>query len=143
MTAGNTRVNAWIQFGVAKRSSIVKHRSLPVFLVLTSVISVWATAQDIDQPPPVEVSHITGSLHQLRCNGNVGVVASIGEDGTLLVDTGYAATASAVQGELAKLGSGPVRIILNTHGDGDHVGGNAALGDGAVIIAHPGVHRQM
>jgi glyoxylase-like metal-dependent hydrolase (beta-lactamase superfamily II) len=121
----------------------VKHRSLPVFLVLTSVISVWATAQDIDQPPPVEVSHITGSLHQLRCNGNVGVVASIGEDGTLLVDTGYAATASAVQEELGKLGSGPVRIILNTHGDGDHVGGNAALGDEAVIIAHPGVHRQM
>ena len=143
MTAGNTRVNAWIQFGVAKRSSIVKHRSLPVFLVLTSVISVWATAQDIGQPPPVEVSHITGSLHQLRCNGNVGVVASIGEDGTLLVDTGYAATALAVQEELAKLGSGPVRIILNTHGDGDHVGGNAVLGDGAVIIAHPGVRRQM
>ena len=143
MTIGNIRVNTQTHFDVAKRSSIVKHRSLPVFLVLTSVISVWATAQDIGQPPPVEVSHITGSLHQLRCNGNVGVVASIGEDGTLLVDTGYAATASAVQEELAKLGSGPVRIILNTHGDGDHVGGNAVLGDGAVIVAHPGVRRQM
>ena len=143
MTIGNIRVNTQTHFDVAKRSSIVKHRSLPVFLVLTSVISVWATAQDIGQPPPVEVSHITGSLHQLRCNGNVGVVASIGEDGTLLVDTGYAATASAVQKELAKLGSRPVRIILNTHDDGDHVGGNVVLGDGAIIIAHPGVRRQM
>jgi len=121
----------------------VKSRYVLAYLVLISVISVWATAQETDQPPPVEVSHIAGTLHQLRCNGNVGVVASIGEDGTLLVDTGYAATASAVQEELTKLGSGPVRIILNTHGDGDHVGGNAVLGDGAVIVAHPGVRRQM
>ena len=83
----------------------MKPRSLLVLLVFTSAITVRATAQDIDQPPPVEASHITGTLHQLQCNGNVGVVASIGEDGTLLVDTGYAATASALQEELANLGS--------------------------------------
>ncbi len=104
-------------------------------LVLTTVIVVNATAQEADQPPPVEVSHITGNLHQLRCNGNVGVIASIGEDGTLLVDTGYAGTAAAVQEELARLKSGPVKIIVNTHGDGDHIGGNAALGGAATIIA--------
>jgi len=121
----------------------VKTRSLLVILVLTTVIVVNATAQEADQPPPVEVSHITGNLHQLRCNGNVGVIASIGEDGTLLVDTGYAGTAAAVQEELARLKSGPVKIIVNTHGDGDHVGGNHVLGDGAVIVAHPGVRSQM
>ena len=114
-----------------------------VMLVLTTVIVVNATAQEADQPPPVEVSHITGNLHQLRCNGNVGVIASIGEDGTLLVDTGFAGTAAAVQEELATLGSGPVRFIVNTHGDGDHVGGNPALGDGAFIVAHPGGRSQM
>jgi len=112
-------------------------------LVCATVIVAVASAQEADQPPPVEVSHITGNLHQLRCNGNVGVIASIGEDGTLLVDTGYAGTAAAVQEELATLGSGPVRFIVNTHGDGDHAGGNPALGDGPVIVAHPGVRRQM
>jgi glyoxylase-like metal-dependent hydrolase (beta-lactamase superfamily II) len=107
------------------------------------MLAVPALAQDADQPPPVEVSHITGNLYQLRCNGNVGVIASIGEDGTLLVDTGYPGTAGAVSDELAKLGSESVRIVVNTHGDGDHSGGNAVLGDGAVIVAHPGVRRQM
>ena len=121
----------------------MKSRLLLVMLVLTSVIVANATAQEAAQPPPVEVSHITGSLHQLRCNDNVGVIASIGKDGTLLVDTGYAGTAAGVRDELTRLGSGPVRIIVNTHGDGDHVGGNPALGDGAVIVAHPGVRRQM
>jgi len=122
---------------------MMKTRSLLVIFVLTIVIVAGATAQEADQPPPVEVSHLTGNLHQLRCNGNVGVIASIGEDGTLLVDTGYAGTAAAVSEQLAKLESGPVNIIVNTHGDGDHVGGNPVLGDGAVIVAHPGVRRQM
>jgi len=121
----------------------VKSRSSLVAFVLAIVIVAGATAQEADQPPPVEVSHLTGNLHQLRCNGNVGVIASIGEDGTLLVDTGYAGTAAAVSEQLAKLESGPVNIIVNTHGDGDHVGGNPALGEGAVIVAHPGVRRQM
>jgi cyclase len=121
----------------------MKHQSLIFLLAVISMFGGEAAAQEEAQPPPVEVSHLGGNLYQLRCNGNVGVVASIGEDGTLLVDTGYAATAAAVQEELQKLESGPVRIIVNTHGDGDHVGGNAVLGDGAVIIGHPEVGHRM
>jgi len=121
----------------------MKIRSWLIVLVLPFAVAPPAVAQNTEPPPSVEVSHIVGPLHQLRCNGNVGVIASIGEDGTLLVDTGYAATAAAVREELTKLGSGPVRIIVNTHGDGDHVGGNAALADDAVIVAHPEVGRRM
>jgi cyclase len=120
----------------------MKIRPWLILLGFPIVITALAVAQEVE-PPPVEVSHITGNLHQLRCNGNVGVIASIGKDGTLLVDTGYAATAAAVREELTKLGSGPVQIIVNTHGDGDHVGGNAALADDTVIIAHPEVRRRM
>ncbi len=121
----------------------MKHRSLVVALALVPMFAGVAVAQEPVQPSPVEVTHLGGNLYQLRCNGNVGVVASIGADGTLLVDTGYAATAAAVQEELNRLESGPVRIIVNTHGDGDHVGGNAVLGKGAVIIGHPEVGRRM
>jgi len=105
--------------------------------------STPVAAQEDEPPPPVEVSHLSGPLHLLRCNGNVAAVASVGDDGILLVDTGYNATAEAVRGALAALDSGPVRIIVNTHGDGDHAGGNAVLGEDAVIIAHPAVRRQM
>jgi glyoxylase-like metal-dependent hydrolase (beta-lactamase superfamily II) len=128
---------------IAERNSIVKTQSLLVAFVFVVLVVLSASAQEADQPPPVEVSHITDNLHQLRCNGRVDVIASIGDDGTLLVDTGYAGTAAAVSEQLAKLGSGPVRVIVNTHGDGDHVGGNPVLGGGTVIVAHPGVRRQM
>jgi cyclase len=67
----------------------------------------------------------------------------VGADGTLLVDTGYAVTAAAVQQALAGIGAGPVRMIVNTHGDPDHVGGNATLGPAATILAHPAARRQI
>ena len=118
-------------------------RSCLVALFLAAVVWFPVFAQEADQPPPVEVSHLTGSLHILLCNGNAQIVASIGPDGTLLVDTGFGATAGAVKEALAGLGSGPVRVIINTHGDADHVGGNAVLGSDAVIIAHPAVRRLM
>jgi glyoxylase-like metal-dependent hydrolase (beta-lactamase superfamily II) len=79
----------------------------------------------------------------MRCNGNVQMVASVGEDGILLVDTGYAGTAAAVRDALTEFDSGPVRVIINTHGDGDHVGANGIVSEQAVIIAHPTVRRQM
>jgi len=121
----------------------VKQRFVYVLFAFIWLFVGAAAAQESDAPPPVEVSQLKDNLYYLRCNGNVGVVASIGEDGTLLVDTGYTATAAAVHEEIQKLESGPVRIVVNTHGDGDHVGGNAVLGDRAVIIAHAEVNRRM
>jgi glyoxylase-like metal-dependent hydrolase (beta-lactamase superfamily II) len=121
----------------------MSHRPSLVLLCLAVFLAVSAAAQDDDPPPPVEVSHLAGPLHLLRCNGNVAMVASVGEDGILLVDTGYNGTATAAQDALAELDSGPVRIIVNTHGDGDHAGGNAVLGEDAVIISHPAARRQM
>ena len=112
-------------------------------LFLAMAVAVPAAAQEADPPPPVEVSHLIGPLHVLLCNGNAQMVASIGPDGTLLVDTGYGVTAEAVQKALTDLGGGPARVIINTHGDADHVGGNAVLGESAVIIAHPAVRRLM
>ncbi len=118
-------------------------RHLLAILGVLIACSLPLQAQDTETPPPVELSGITGNLHQLQCNQNVGIIASVGEDGILLVDTGYRSTASEAREQLAHLDDGPVRIVINTHGDGDHVGGNGVLGESAVIIAHPYVRTQM
>jgi cyclase len=121
----------------------MSQRPCLVLLCLTVLLASPVAAQDDDPTPPVEVSHLKGPLHLLRCNGNVAMVASVGADGILLVDTGYNGTAAAARDALAELHSGPVRIIVNTHGDGDHTGGNAVLGEDAVIISHPAARRQV
>jgi glyoxylase-like metal-dependent hydrolase (beta-lactamase superfamily II) len=126
----------------AKESMMITRSSVVLF-VCCAMISLPAGAQEENQPPPAVARHLKGSLHEIECNGAVAVVASIGKDGTLLVDTGYTFTAQAAVEKLEELGGSPARIIVNTHGDGDHVGGNAVLGEKAVIIAHPEVYRRM
>jgi len=105
------------------------------------VLVVSAAAQVAEPSPKVE-AHLAGPLHRLLCN-DVVMVASLGKDGILLVDTGFPATADVVRTALGQLGNGPVRIIVNTHGDFDHVGGNAVLGSAAMIFAHLAVYQQM
>jgi cyclase len=112
-------------------------------LVGLVVLATPLAAQEPEPPPPVAVRHLVGPLHILLCNGQAAMVASVGADGILLVDTGYAGTAEAVKDALGELSDAPVRLIVNTHGDADHVGGNALLGQGAVVVAHPGTRRQM
>ena len=119
-----------------------KNIRISCVLVIGFLVSL-ATASAQQDEAPVVATHLEGPLHVLTCNGNAQMIASIGEDGTLLVDTGYAATAEAVREKLTELGSGPVTMIVNTHGDADHVGGNAVLGKEAVILSHSATRRRM
>lgn len=121
----------------------MKHGSLCLlFVVLSTLLAPLTFAQE-EAPPPVEVTHITGNLHKLYFNDQAAVIASIGEDGLLLVDAAYAFTTDAAQEALKELGADPAKLIINTHGDADHVGGNAVLGESARIIAHPTVRTAM
>ena len=86
-----------LSFHVVQGRSTMKIRPCSALLVCVLVLTTSAFAQDTGQPPPVELSHLEGNLYQLRCDGNVGVIASVGEDGILLVDTGYARTAETAR----------------------------------------------
>lgn len=49
------------------------------------------------------------------------------DTGILVVDTGTAAMTGPLLDAIGKLSSGPIRYIINTSADPDHVGGNSAL----------------
>jgi glyoxylase-like metal-dependent hydrolase (beta-lactamase superfamily II) len=55
------------------------------------------------------------------------IVVQTGPDGVLLVDSGSSAMAVAVLAELRKLSNQPIRYIINTSADVDHVGGNEKI----------------
>ncbi|MCP4902226.1 MAG: MBL fold metallo-hydrolase [bacterium] len=113
------------------------------FVLFCFLIANVGLAAAQHESAPVVARHLVGPLHILKCNDNAQVLASIGEDGTLLVDTGYPQTADAVRKELTELGSDSVDFIVNTHSDLDHVGGNAVLGKDAVVLAHPVTRLRM
>jgi cyclase len=57
--------------------------------------------------------------------GNIGV--QVGADGVVVVDSGSAESADAVVAAIKNITAKPIRYIINTSADADHVGGNATV----------------
>jgi glyoxylase-like metal-dependent hydrolase (beta-lactamase superfamily II) len=57
--------------------------------------------------------------------GNIGV--QVGEDGVVVVDAGSAARAPAVVAAIKRITPKPIRYVIDTGPDADHVGGNEVL----------------
>ena len=102
---------------------------------------LWAgTPLQAEEPPRAyQVTPLAAGLYELAIDGGgypVKVLASVGADGVLLVDTGDEDSVDALSRAVAAFGKGLPRIIVSTHSHVEHLGGNAALGKEAVIIAH-------
>jgi cyclase len=87
---------------------------------------------------PAQDAHGTNlQVLQLRPNfymiagagGNIGF--QVGTDGVVVVDSGSASSAEAVVAAIKKVTTQPIRYVINTSADADHVGGN-------VIVAKAG-----
>jgi glyoxylase-like metal-dependent hydrolase (beta-lactamase superfamily II) len=57
--------------------------------------------------------------------GNVGI--QVGEDGVVVVDAGSAASAAALVTAIKRITPQPIRYVIDTGPDADHVGGNDVL----------------
>ena len=87
----------------------------------------------------MQVEQLSNTLHKFTFTFNtfsVNPVASIGADGILLVDTGWAQTAEDLKNKIEELDDGIVKLIIITHPHGDHIGGRNLLGENATLIAH-------
>ncbi|HPR65262.1 MAG TPA: MBL fold metallo-hydrolase [Thermoanaerobaculia bacterium] len=99
------------------------------------------------QEATVKVTPLNDHLYRIdvAAGFTANVIASVGEDGILLVDTGLQAGVEKLKKALTELGKekGEVKYIILTHEHPDHAGGLAALGPGATVIAHKGVRNQL
>ena len=110
-------------------------------LLLTASVSVLANSAQLS----AIVTPLKGPLYVLQGKGG-NVVASVGTDGSLLIDGDYAEYAPAYERALmtiAPKGDAP-RFLLNTHWHGDHTGANAYWSEkGTVVVAHQNVRQRM
>jgi glyoxylase-like metal-dependent hydrolase (beta-lactamase superfamily II) len=114
-------------------------RSVLVLWILTLGVGTFAQQQE---PKPIQPIPVTDTIHVIDLG--VNIAAFTGPDGVLLVDSGYKNQAPRLQQAIADAFAQPVRYLLNTHLNYDHVGGNERLAQGgAVIVAHETTRRRM
>jgi cyclase len=87
---------------------------------------ICAAAALSAQAPAVAVLPVQGTVSMITVAGS-NVTVQIGRTGVLLVDAPPADAVAAVLAEIRKLTDKPVRYIVSTSADVEHVGGNAAL----------------
>lgn len=116
---------------------------LAVTLALLGATSL-ATAQQRDwSKVEIESTPLRMGTHLLQGVGG-NIVASVGQDGTFIIDDQYAPLSEKIRAALTAIDDQPVRFVINTHWHGDHTGGNEAFGSsGAVIVAHDNVRKRM
>ena len=107
--------------------------------------------------PAIETIQIRPSVYVIFGAGG-NVVMHAGEDGVILVDSGSDAAADQVAAEIRKITDDPIRLIINTSANVDHVGGNDRLAsegatinpnafnagaENAAVVAHENVLNRM
>jgi cyclase len=110
-------------------------------------------------------------IHTLKVQGNVymlvgagaNITVQAGEDGVLIVDSEYGPLADKILAAIKKISPEPLRYIINTSHEPDHIGGNeplrksgktiaggnvvgdlgASASEGAQILAHDNVMKHI
>ena len=102
----------------------------------------------------IEVLPVQGSVY-LLAGGGANVVVQVAEDAVLVVDTNTADMGEKMLAAIRTISKAPIRYIVNTSSDRDHVGGNAVLaasagapvnaflGQGARVYAHENTYTRL
>jgi cyclase len=109
--------------------------ALAVLLCLGAVAAIGAqqgrTAKDLARPHrptyastgEIEVLPVQGSVYMLAGAGS-NVTVQVGPNALFVVDTNEAAMSDKILAAIKTISPLPIRYIVNTSGDPDHVGGN-------------------
>jgi cyclase len=91
------------------------------------------------EKPTYQTTKLANGIYELVADGGgypVKVIASVGDDGLLIVDSGAEEDGEALVEVLKTFNKGMPKIIINTHSHIEHIGGNIAIGKGPTIIGH-------
>ncbi len=91
----------------------------------------------------IGVIHVMDSIFMLKGRGgNIGV--SVGEDGIFIIDSQFPDASADIIQRVKSLSKKPIKLLVNTHHHGDHVGGNSNLAaEGALVFSHEKARSRM
>ena len=105
------------------------YAGLGAFAFLLSGLAAPALAQAPTPAAPagLETIKVRDNVYAIFGAGS-NITVHVGEDGLILVDSGTTASAEQVVAAVKAISPQPIRLIVNTSADMDHVGGNEVVG---------------
>lgn len=101
------------------------NRRVASLLVLAGFVALGRTTA-VGQGQNLEVLQVRPNFYMIAgAGGNIGV--QVGDDGVVVVDSGVSAQGDAILAAIKRITPSPIRYVINTNGDADHVGGNDKL----------------
>jgi glyoxylase-like metal-dependent hydrolase (beta-lactamase superfamily II) len=110
-----------------------------------AVFTLFASLSPAQQKesPPANLKMISANLYEVLDGTGARGGAYIGDNAVLLVDSKMdKKSVDQTLAEVRKLTDKPVKYLVNTHSDGDHVRGNQFLPDGVIFIAQENCRRE-
>lgn len=105
---------------------------LPVFIIISILAIAPAIAQDA-----VSLLKLADNLYEIRGGRGANGGLFIGDDGVMVIDSKMdRESVDQTLAEIRKLTDKPIRFLVNTHSDGDHVNGNPYFPESVTIVAH-------
>jgi len=89
------------------------------------------------ETPPVRLAPVAANIYEVLEGQGARGGAYIGSDAVVLIDAKMDKNSvDQTIAEVRKLTDKPIRYLINTHSDGDHVQGNQFFPPGVIIVAH-------
>ena len=127
-----------------ERGLSMKRLSVLIGLLLVGGISLMAAGEQQPQRPPVslEIQKVKDNLYMITGGGG-NSAAFITEKGVVLVDTKNPGMGPGILEKIKSITDKPVRMIINTHTHGDHVGSNSAFTGAIEFVAQENCKTSM
>ncbi len=110
-----------------------------MFLSLSSSI----TAQQ-QEPAPVKATQVKGNIYQVEGGRGANAGFFIGEKEVLVIDAKMTEESTKQMiTEIKKLTSNPIKYVILTHSDGDHVNGLVGFPEDVIIATHHQTAKDM
>src|ERR1022692_2694201 len=102
------------------------HRSNGLRAMAAALVAVGGLVAQQSPGTSLEVLQLRPNFYMIAGAGG-NIAFQVGVDGVVVVDSGSTSSADAVVAAIRKVTAQPIRYVINTSADADHVGGNAVI----------------
>ncbi|MHC4255702.1 MAG: MBL fold metallo-hydrolase, partial [Planctomycetota bacterium] len=121
----------------------MEKKVIVICIAVFSVLFVINLFGQEGEEPEVGLKEISERLYEITGGRGAKGGAYVGDNGVLIIDAKMdEESVEQVIEEVGKITDKPIRYLVNTHSDGDHVRGNQYFPEMVTIIAHENCRKE-